>query len=46
MEEKELEMLRSMGVYVEEELPEERKAIGNRWVFEFKLDVDGGPPIH
>jgi len=27
-------------------LPEGRKAIGNRWVFEFKLDVDGGPPIY
>ncbi len=46
VEEKELEMLRSMGVYVDEELPEGRKAIGNRWVFKFKLDVDGGPPIH
>jgi hypothetical protein len=45
-EEKELEMLRSMGVYVDEELPEGRKVIGNRWVFEFKLDVDGGPPIY
>ena len=39
-------MLKSMGVYVDEELPEGRKAIGNRWVFEFKLDVDGGPPIY
>jgi len=46
VEEKELEMLRTMGVYVDEELPEGRKAIGNRWVFEFKLDVDGGPPIY
>ena len=46
VEEKELEMLRNMGVYVDEELPEGRKAIGNRWVFEFKLDVDGGPPIY
>jgi len=46
VEDKELEMLRSMGVYVDEPLPEGRKAIGNRWVFEFKLDVDGGPPIY
>jgi hypothetical protein len=46
VEEKELEMLRSMGVYMDEELPEGRKAIGNRWVFEFKLDVDGGLPIY
>ena len=46
VEEKELEMLKSMGVYVDEELPEGRKAIGNRWVFEFKLDVNGGPPIY
>lgn len=46
VEDKELEMLRSMGVYVDEPLPEGRKAIGNRWVFEFKQDVDGGPPIY
>jgi len=46
VEEKELQMLKTMGVYVDEDLPEGRKAIGNRWVFEFKLDVDGGPPIH
>ena len=46
VEDKELEMLRTMGVYVDEPLPEGRKAIGNRWVFEFKLDADGGPPIH
>jgi len=45
VEKKELDMLKNMGVYVNEELPEGRKAIGNRWVFEFKLDVDGGPPI-
>ncbi len=45
VEDKELEMLKSMGVYVDEKLPEGRKAIGNRWVFKFKLDVDGGPPI-
>ena len=46
VEDKELEMLKSMGVYVDENLPEGRKAIGNRWVFEFKLDVNGGPPIY
>jgi hypothetical protein len=46
VEDKKLEMLKSMGVYVNEKLPEGRKAIGNRWVFEFKLDVNGGPPIH
>ena len=46
MEEKELEMLRNMGVYVDEELLEGRKAIGNCWVFKFKLDVDGGPLIY
>ncbi len=45
VEDKEMGMLKSMGVYVDEDLPEGRKAIGNRWVFEFKLDVDGGPPI-
>jgi hypothetical protein len=46
VEEKELGMLKSMGVYVDEMLPEGRKAIGNRWVFEFKKDVNGGPPIY
>jgi hypothetical protein len=46
VEEKELEMLRSMGVYADEELLEGRKVIGNRWVFGFKLDVDGEPPIY
>ena len=46
VEEKELGMLKSMGVYVDELLPEGRKAIGNHWVFEFKLDPDGGPAIH
>jgi hypothetical protein len=46
VEDKELEMLKSMGVYVDENLPEGRKAIGNCWVFEFKLDVDGGLPIY
>jgi len=45
VEKKELDMLKNMGVYVDEELPEGRKAIGNHWVFKFKLDVDGGPPI-
>jgi hypothetical protein len=45
VEEKELGMLKSMGVYVDEVLPEGRKAIGNRWVFEFKIDPDGGPAI-
>ncbi len=46
VEDKELEILKSMGVYVDEKLSEGRKVIGNRWVFEFKLDADGGPPIH
>jgi hypothetical protein len=45
VEEKELGMLKSMGVYVDEMLPEGRKAIGNHWVFEFKIDPDGGPAI-
>jgi hypothetical protein len=45
VEEKELSMLKSMGVYVEEKLPEGRKVIGNRWVFEFKIDPNGGPAI-
>ena len=45
VEEKELGMLKSMGVYVDELLPEGRKAIGNRWVFEFKIDPNGGPPV-
>lgn len=42
----ELAMLKSMGVYVDEELPAGRKAIGNRWVFEFKIPEDGSPPIY
>src|SRR6266511_1613691 len=46
VENKELEMLKTMGVYVDERLPEGRKVIGNHWVFEFKLDTDGGPPIY
>ena len=45
VEEKELGMLKTMGVYVEELLPEGRKAIGNRWVFEYKVNPDGGPMI-
>lgn len=45
VEEKELGMLKTMGVYVEEALPEGRKAIGNKWVFEFKIDPNGGPII-
>jgi hypothetical protein len=45
VEAKELDMLKSMGVYVEEVLPEGRKAIGNCWVFEFKTNPDGGPAI-
>jgi hypothetical protein len=35
---KELDTLKSMGVYRLSGLPPHRKAIGNRWVFEFKLD--------
>ena len=34
---KELELMRSMNVYALAILPPGRKAIGNRWVFEFKL---------
>lgn len=45
VEEKELSMLKDMGVYQEELLPVGHKAIGYRWVFEFKL-VEGGSPIH
>jgi hypothetical protein len=45
VEEKELGLLKGMGVYVEEILPEGRRAIGNRWVFEYKINPDGGPPI-
>ena len=37
VEEKELGMLKSMGVYVEEVLPEGRKAIRNRWVLSSNL---------
>ena len=45
VEQKELAMLKDMGVYQEELLPDGWKAIGCRWVFEFKL-VEGGSPIH
>ena len=38
-------MMKNMGVYVDELLPEGRKAIGNQWVFEYKIDPDGGPVI-
>ncbi|KAJ3494865.1 hypothetical protein NLJ89_g10721 [Agrocybe chaxingu] len=45
VEQKELDMLKSMGVYVEEMLPEGRKAIGCRWVHEFKVG-EGGDRIY
>ena len=45
--EKELEDLRSMGVYEDAEaLPEGKKAIGCRWVYEFKINQSGGPPLY
>ncbi|KAF9470223.1 hypothetical protein BDN70DRAFT_821618, partial [Pholiota conissans] len=44
VEAKEFAMLKNMGVYVEEMLPEGRKAIGSRWVFEFKL-IPGKAPM-
>jgi hypothetical protein len=37
---KELNLLKTMGVYTLTQLPPGRKAIGNRWVFEFKIDGD------
>ena len=37
---KELELMRTMGVYVLAILPARRRAIGNHWVFEFKLADD------
>ena len=45
--EKELEDLKRMGVYEDaEELPEGKRAIGCRWVYEFKINESGGPPIY
>ena len=45
--EKELGDLKRMGVYEDaEELPEVKKAIGCRWVYEFKANESGGPPIY
>jgi hypothetical protein len=36
-----------MGVYEDaEELPEGKKAIGCRWVYEFKINESGGPPTY
>lgn len=37
VEQKELGMLKEMGVYVEVVLPADRRAIGFKWVFEYKL---------
>jgi hypothetical protein len=39
---KELDTLKSMGVYELARLPPNRRAIGNRWVFEFKV-TDSDP---
>ena len=45
--EKELGDLKRMGVYEDaEELPEGKKAIGCHWVYEFKANESGGPPIY
>ena len=45
--EKELEDLKRMGVYEDvEELPEGKRAIGCRWVYKFKINESGGPPIY
>ena len=45
--EKELGDLKRMGVYEDaEELQEGKKAISCRWVYEFKVNESGGPPIH
>jgi hypothetical protein len=47
--EKELGDLKKMEVYEDveaEELPEGKKAIGCRWVYEFKQSESGGPPIY
>jgi hypothetical protein len=43
VEMKEFGMLKDMGVYREEMLPEGRKAIGSRWVFEFKMEAGKDP---
>lgn len=39
----ELETMKEMGVYKVTKLPPGRKAIGCRWVLEFKEDNKGGP---
>jgi len=39
----ELQTMKEMGVYELTQLPAGRKAIGNRWVLEFKDDNKGGP---
>ena len=45
--EKELGDLKRMGVYEDSDaLPEGKKAIGCRWVYEFKIDESGSPPIY
>lgn len=44
VQKKEFRMLKEMKVYVEEDLPVGRKAIGSRWVFEFKVE-EGAMPI-
>jgi hypothetical protein len=45
VEMKKLMLLKDMGVYEEvEDLPNGRKAIGCRWVYEFKLNESGEPP--
>ena len=44
---KELGDLKRMGVYEDvDELPEGKKAIGCRWVYEFKIDESGGFPTY
>lgn len=40
---KELDIMKEMSVYKLTTLPAGRKAIGNRWVLEFKEDNKGGP---
>ena len=45
--EKELEDLKRMGVYEDaEELLEGKRAISCRWVYEFKINESGRPPIY